>query len=243
MRQKLRNTVILMSLLAFPLTMNYFSPYLSVHGAALGVLSGSLALFGLMFVSSLILGRGFCGWVCPAGCLQDIAMKIEKERRPRHHWIKYLTWLPWFSAICILALRAGGFKRIDLLFMMDSAVSVAEPANYFMYYTVLILILVLALASGRHAFCHYGCWMAPFMIIGRKLRNAAGWPSLQLKAQTERCIQCGTCTGNCPMSINVQEKVQTGDMEHSDCILCGQCIDNCQQKVIAYSFESRKRKS
>jgi len=240
MRQKFRNAIVLISLLAFPLTLNFFSPYLSVQGAVLGVVSGSLALFGLLSFSSLILGRGFCGWVCPAGYLQDIAMKVNSRRRPRLHWIKYLIWVPWFSAICILALLAGGFKRIDPLFMMDSVVSVSEPANYFMYYTVLVIFLVLAFASGRHAFCHYGCWMAPFMILGRKLRNAAGWPSLQLKAQKEKCIECGTCTKNCPMSIWVQVKVQTTDMEHPDCILCGQCVDNCQQEVIAYSFGTRK---
>jgi len=241
MRQRLRNAIILLSLLAFPITLNFFSPYLSVNGAAVGVVSGSLALFGLLFVSSLVLGRAFCGWLCMGGCLQDIAMKINRRRKPGAHWVKFLIWMPWFSAIVVLAARAGGFKRVEPLFMMDSIISVAEPANYFVYYSVLALILGLAFASGRHAFCHYSCWMAPFMMIGRKLRNAAGWPSLQLRAQPEKCRDCLTCTENCPMSIDVHAKVLSSDMEHADCILCGQCVDNCKQKAIAYSFGKRRK--
>ncbi len=241
MRQKIRNAIILISLLAFPITLDFFSPYLSMNGAVRGVVSGSLVVFALLFISSLLLGRAFCGWLCMGGCLQDIAMKVNSKRRPGRHWIKFLIWVPWFSALLVLAGRAGGFKRIEPLFMMDSVVSVAEPANYFIYYTVLALILTLAFASGRHAFCHYGCWMAPFMMIGRKARNLAGWPSLQLLARPESCRNCLTCTQNCPMSIDVHAKVLSGDMEHADCILCGQCIDNCKQKVIAYSFGMRKK--
>jgi ferredoxin-type protein NapH len=73
-------------------------------------------------------------------------------------------------------------------------------------------------------------------MIGRKTRNAFNWPSLGLKANPERCIACGTCTSNCPMSIDVQKRVKKNDLEDADCILCGQCADNCKQHVISYTF-------
>jgi hypothetical protein len=41
MRQKLRNASLLMSLLAFPVSMNFLSPYVIVHGAMNGIVSGS----------------------------------------------------------------------------------------------------------------------------------------------------------------------------------------------------------
>jgi ferredoxin-type protein NapH len=240
MRQKLRNAILIASLLAFPITLDFFSPYLSLNGAARGIISGSLALFALLFVSSLFLGRAFCGWLCMGGCLQDVAMKVNPRRRIRGHWVKFLIWVPWFSAILALAARAGGFKRFEPLFMMDSPISVSEPGNYIVYYSVLTLIVGLAFASGRHAFCHYSCWMAPFMMAGRKLRNMAGWPALQLRARPEKCRDCLTCTQNCPMSIDVHTRVKKSDMEDADCVLCGQCIDNCKQKAIAYSFGKRR---
>lgn len=120
--------------------------------------------------------------------------------------------------------------------MTENGISISEPLQFATYYMVIIIFLVLALAVGRHAFCHYGCWIAPFMMIGRRLRNLIKYPSLQLKAKPELCIACKTCTKNCPMSIDVYLQVKKGDMEHADCILCGQCADNCQQKVISYSL-------
>ena len=80
------------------------------------------------------------------------------------------------------------------------------------------------------------CWMAPFMILGRALRNVFGWPALRLRAQREQCIQCKRCSQNCPMSLNVNGMVQGSTMEHSECILCGTCVDVCSKDVIRYSF-------
>lgn len=66
MRQKTRRTMIFLSLLLFPLTLNFFSPYVSIDGAMSGIISGSLLVFGVQFVSGIFLGRAWCGWLCPS---------------------------------------------------------------------------------------------------------------------------------------------------------------------------------
>ena len=236
MRQKIRNTIGWIVFLSFPITLNFFSPYLSASGASEGIISGSLLLFILLFISSLFLGRAFCGWICPGGCFQDICMRMNEKRRPRNHWIKYLIWIPWFSLIVIGFIRAGGVKTIDPLYMTENGISVSEPYHFNIYYTFILMFLILALAVGRHGFCHYGCWMAPFMIIGRKIRNLFKYPSLRLKANPDLCIDCMKCTEVCPMSIDVHAGVKKGMMEHVDCNLCGRCADHCEQKVITFTF-------
>ena len=57
MRQKIRKILLYTSLFLFPLTMNYLSPYVSIDGAFAGVLSGSLLMFLLLFLSGLFFGR------------------------------------------------------------------------------------------------------------------------------------------------------------------------------------------
>jgi Pyruvate/2-oxoacid:ferredoxin oxidoreductase delta subunit len=112
-------------------------------------------------------------------------------------------------------------------------------AAYAIYFAVVLLFFGLALAVGRRGGCHTVCWMAPFMILGRGARNRLGaWPSLRLVADTPRCTQCGTCTGVCPMSLDVRSMVAKGSMEDSECVLCGSCADNCPSKVIRYSFSA-----
>lgn len=56
-RQRVRQALLLVSLLLFPLTIHYFSPYIIVDGAAQGIVSGSMIVFVLMFLSSLLVGR------------------------------------------------------------------------------------------------------------------------------------------------------------------------------------------
>lgn len=237
-RQRVRSGLLLFFFILFPVVLNYLSPFLSVHGASRGIISGSLLFFALLFASSLLLGRAFCGWVCPGGAAQEMCKPVNdrRVRGRRLDWIKYLIWVPWFAAILFFLIRAGGILKVQPLYSMDSFVSVSTAPMYIVYFIVLTAIIVPAIAFGRRTMCHSFCWMAPFMILGRKLRNLIRWPALRLRAETDRCTGCGTCTRNCPMSLEVQEMVEKSRMENSECALCGQCVDNCPQGVIRYSF-------
>lgn len=242
-RQRIRKALILISFFLFPITINYFSPYIIVDGASLGIINGSFIVFTLLFLVSLFLGRGFCGWVCPGAGLQEACFIVrnKKARGARYDWIKYFIWLPWLGAIMMLLILAGGFKRMVPLYLTDRIVSVTEPGDYVKYFFFVGLIVLLALTAGRRAFCHYACWMAPFMIIGRKIGNVFTWPALRLRVHREKCISCKTCTQNCPMSLEVDRMVQRERMENSECILCGTCVDGCPEGVIEYNFRGGER--
>jgi ferredoxin-type protein NapH len=247
-RQRVRKAIIILAFLSFPITMNFFSPYVIIDGTANGIVNGSLVMFGLMFISSLFLGRLWCGWVCPAGGLQEMVEPVNTRavNGKKVDWIKWLIWIPWVSLIIVLAFCTGGYRSVDLLLHTQGGISVAGSADrpifiaYIIYYFVIALFVGLAFFAGRRAGCHTICWMAPFMIIGRWLRNLIAWPSLRLKAVPEACVDCKKCTYHCPMSLDVNGMVQLGKMENSECILCGTCVDNCSKNVIRYSFSSGK---
>lgn len=78
-RQRVRKALVILTILSFPITMNYFSPYVIIDGAMNGIVNGSLVLFGLMFFSSLFLGRLWCGWVCPGGGMQEIVEPVNSR--------------------------------------------------------------------------------------------------------------------------------------------------------------------
>ncbi|KWX89501.1 4Fe-4S ferredoxin, partial [Paenibacillus riograndensis] len=88
-KQTLRKTLLLLSMLLFPVTLNYFSPYLIIQGSFAGIATGSCLLFAALFGSSLWFGRAFCSWVCPAGGLQDTGSRgVKKPAGSRQNLIK-----------------------------------------------------------------------------------------------------------------------------------------------------------
>ncbi|MBM3705698.1 MAG: 4Fe-4S binding protein [Actinobacteria bacterium] len=237
MRQKVRKGIILFTLLLFPAIFYYFSPYLIIMGVSEGVISGSFIVFVILFLSALFLGRGFCAWFCPIAGIQEVSFLVrDKKVNNKYNWIRYIIWVPWISIIIYMAVTAGGFRKADFLYQTTYGFSISDVYALFIYLIVVVVTIILSFAVGRRALCHYVCWMSPFMIGGRKLRNLFKWPSLRLKAEKDKCIDCMTCTKNCPMSLDVNTMVKSGRVENSECILCGTCIDNCKKNVINYTF-------
>lgn len=235
---RVRTGVQLIMLLFFPATFFYFSPAVSAMGAAEGVVTGSLLLFGLLFASSFVAGRLFCSWICPGGAIGDFAARARERRlqRRRVHWIKYLVWGPWLALIIYLFLQAGGAQRIEVGYNTVSGFSLHSLNELFAYMIVIVVFAGLSLLVGRRAGCHTICWMAPFMIIGRATGTSLRLPALRLYAQAENCIDCSKCTKACPMSLEVQRMAERRDMDITDCILCGECVTSCPTGVIGWSF-------
>jgi len=239
-RQKLRKGIILFSFFIFPAIFYYLSPVLIIRATLEGIINGSFIIFCLMFISALILGRAYCGWVCPAAGCQEAIFLSRDKKITKGDLIKWIIWIPWISTIIILAALDGGYHKIDFFYDTRYGLSTGDVSSFIAYLIVLLFLIVLpAYIFGKRSFCHHICWMAPFMIIGRKIRNIAGWPSLQLRAEPDKCKHCHTCVAQCPMSLPVEDMVMQNKMENTECILCGTCIDGCKDKVIKYSFSGK----
>lgn len=238
-RQRVRRGVQIVMLMLFPATFFYFSPVVSAMGASEGIVTGSLLLFGLLFVSSAMFGRLFCSWVCPGGALGEVVAEARPQRlrRDRVHWIKYLVWAPWVASILLLFTNAGGVAGVDPLYATEAGFSTTSLSHLIAYLLVVVVFLALMIAVGKRAPCHTVCWMAPFMVLGRSVGNALRVPALRLAADSDACVHCGTCTAACPMGLEVQRMVERASMDHTDCILCAECIDTCPKHVIAYRWK------
>ena len=239
--QRIRRGLILGSFLLFPVTIFWMSPYLIVDGAARGVVSGSMLLFAAMLVTAIFLGRAWCGWVCPAGGLQDFVADVNGRRAPRK-WldgIKWMLWVPWILLIASAAGYAGGFVAIHPFHKFETGISFLQPTGWFIYFAIILLFGTLALFLGRRGACHAICWMAPFMVIGRRLGGVLGTPQLSLVTDAKRCVACASCTEKCPMSLDVHDMVRRGRIVHDECILCGACAAGCTRGVIQFSIRRR----
>jgi polyferredoxin len=152
-RQRIRFGLLVISLLLFPITMNYLSPYIILYGASQGIINGSLIMFFLLFFSSLIFGRLWCSWICPAGGLGEVCM-LSNGQTIKKKWldsVKWVIWIIWLGLIAYLAFSAGGYRSVNFFLLTESGISVDEPAKYMIYLIVVGIFAALSLTLGRRA--------------------------------------------------------------------------------------------
>ena len=226
------------SFLLFPLTLNFFSPYVSIDGAMAGIVSGSLLVFFGFFFSGLFFGRAWCSYGCPWAAPSEYLLKVNNRRvnRKRLAYLRYTIFIIWFGFLVFGFIMAGGIHGIDPWHLTERYISVDEPIKYITYYMVVLLLLLTTVLVGRRGACHSICWMSPFMVLGMMASDRMHLPRFKVRSTPENCTSCGRCTKACPMSIDVTNELKSGYIGSKDCILCGECVDACPQDVLRISI-------
>ncbi len=239
--RQFRHFTLTVALLAFPVTIWYFSPYLIIMAAMQHVINGSFIVFTLMFLLGIFFGRLWCGYFCPTGGMSDCFARFS-SKEPKQGWrnyIKYGIWLVWLSGVVICHALGKGEYTIQPFFMTDHGISVSNIYCYIIYYGIILLFLLPAILHGKRATCHYICWMAPFMAMGYRLGRLLHLPQLRMQVKKDGCVSCGKCRKACPMSLDVPALVKAGginSLNSAECILCGECASACGAGILGYEF-------
>jgi len=65
----------------------------------------------------------------------------------------------------------------------------------------------------------------------RRVVLASAW----VVPEPSRCVQCGICSFNCPLGIDVRNYAWKGEpVKNSACISCGECIARCPRDVLRF---------
>ncbi len=58
----------------------------------------------------------------------------------------------------------------------------------------------------------------------------------QVVPESSRCVQCGICSYNCPIGIDVRAHAWRGEaVVHSECLTCGECVARCPRGVLRFA--------
>lgn len=73
---------------------------------------------------------------------------------------------------------------------------------------------------------------APLPVDGMRVRLLASGIVL---AEPGRCVQCGICSHNCPVGIDVRAYASEGAaVTDPRCLLCGSCIARCPRGTLSF---------
>ena len=57
----------------------------------------------------------------------------------------------------------------------------------------------------------------------------------QVVPDSARCVQCGVCSLNCPIGIDVRRMAWLGAaIQDSRCLTCGECVARCPRGVLRF---------
>jgi ferredoxin-type protein NapH len=208
--------------------------------AALEILLASRAFTWTLLAGAAIvlflyalLGRVFCGWLCPLGLLCDVNDDLRRYARRRRlrlpefavpHAAKY-----WLLAFFLLVSLFSAYP----VFTSVSPINIVGWAAVFGFGPELLAIAVILAVEhfSPRVFCRSLCPLgALYALVGRAGR-------LRVRVDPARAgqILCRRCTTHCPMGIRVMEEyamVKRASVSDPECTRCGTCVDVCPNSVL-----------
>jgi uncharacterized protein with FMN-binding domain len=193
--------------------------------------SRSISLTIGIAAASFLMGRFFCGYICPIGAMQDFFKYIGRKLRFKEvRFSNKPEILKYIVLIVIMVLSIVG---------MGNIVSPLSPWLAFLNIfaglklqtgAVIFLFLILVSLFGRRIFCRYLCPLGAF----QSLLYAIG----PLKIKKGSC-NCSYCLKNCPVS----EEFRKSENEISpECINCLKCINSCIKNKEGFSIAFMNKK-
>jgi len=204
--------------------------YFVVTGHVEPIHPSGLIMFIAIIGVSLLLKKGFCGWICPVGTISQYAwmagekvfgrnFRIEQYTDIGLRSIKYVILSLFFWVIVV----AMGSTMISMFFMSDYyLVADVKMLKFFTDMTVLtfwvLAGLVVLSVLYKNVWCRYLC---PY---GALLGILSRWSPLKIRRNEEKCVHCHACTNACPALIDVEKKevVKSGE-----CFGCMTCVSQC----------------
>lgn len=210
--------------------------------ASEGLLTAGFLFFVLLILSTLVLGRWFCGWGCHVVALQDASLWLLTRLgiRPRPLRARLLLLVPflgafelffapllrrWISGEDFPALRAH-------LLTEDFWQRFPGPAVALLTFFVAGFACVYLL--GAKGFCTYACPYGALFGVADKL--APG----RIRVDSS-CEGCGHCTAVCTSNVRVHEEVRRfGMVVDSGCMKCLDCVSACPKGALSFGFGPRR---
>ena len=207
-------------------------------GTIIGPRASVAGMFVLWIGASLALGRGFCGWFCFFGGLEDGTSRLFKKARIPKVNPKW-RYLP-FAVLFLIALMSSltfspfyckwlcPFKTVTE-YVEITSIKTAVQATIFISLFI-ALVLVLPAMTKRRIQCSLFCPMGAFQTFTNKLNV------FDIRIDTEKCINCRKCISVCPTFSLSTQTIETGKPAMT-CIKCGACVDICPQSAVSFHIK------
>ncbi len=217
-----------------------------------------LMVFLTFFAFFFVIGKAFCGWVCPLGTLQEFVGKIgrrfgigvrrfEKGDLGVVGRIRPVKWILLLGLVFLLPLLTGlGVtphslgnpycdicpSRIATTLLTGNteelALRIDDGWKFGLGATANVLIGFMLV--GGLALRLPFCRICPLLAFNSVFQRLS--PMRLSKPTKANCGSCHICTDSCPMDIPEISANEGRKAYNEDCTLCGRCAEYCPQDKI-----------
>lgn len=205
----------------------------------------------LLIALTFVLGRFFCGWICPIGTVLDLV-------RPLAFWQKRVTRSlgQGFRSkrnskaryFLLAGVVAAGFFSIQAIGWLDPLVIFHRTAgalttNYFSFQQPPLFAMLSVVSLAFLAIVSLELWQPRFWCrnlcpLGALLSIFSRFSLMNRKVSTA-CSLCGDCRRVCPMNAIPKE---THETSYSDCTFCLECESSCPKNGITFGLGNQAGK-
>lgn len=216
--------------------------------AGVSILTG-FAAFTAWFI---VLNKGWCGFVCPLGTLQDWITQLRRRLGIRYSRytlgqfkqlsrIKFL--LLALGVLIPLGVGAGWFNsdlKLPFCAICPGKMIIPLLTGQTQYFTVDFSTRTAMILSSIGMFTtglffvgsfvkkRFWCFFCPMSALHYLISKPA---LLKLKKNGEKCTRCGDCYRVCDMEIKeIADEVTVPNIMMEDCTLCMKCIASCPEE-------------
>jgi polyferredoxin len=208
-----------------------------------------IPLFVFIFLV-VLLGRVWCGWLCPIGFLQNVLLRIRKrlnipykEISPKMTIVLNQTAYALLFLISFISFSVGVtflginnfFSRAELPFEM---VAPPRPITVFIQQligweswnaqvplpAIFVALMVVVLSFKiRHLWCRICPAGAMMSLLNRRAL-------ISIQKDGTKCTKCRICLRACPMDIEeIYEEKEKDNVTNATCIHCYRCVELCPE--------------
>jgi len=167
-------------------------------------------LLGVSFLGALVVGRFYCGWLCPFGALQEV---LSRTNLPRVNvpFTLNKSLLKIKYGLLIAAIFVFFFFKRDYLFRIEPFIYIFNPGflSPFFYYGIFVLIISLFIPRF---FCRYLCFVGAFLAVLSKVSVV----KYKIRCKEDNC---SICRRRCPVGVIDKEN----NIMDYECIRCNRC--------------------
>jgi polyferredoxin len=211
-----------------------------------GIITAGFIFMGIAILSTLIVGRFFCSWLCHIVALQDLSEWIlhKLKIKPKQIKSRVLYLIPFFAVIYLFLLpqveRIYYGQPLPTLRIQSDQEGWASfitddfwrnlPGLGVTLLTFIVCGFFIIYLLGSRSFCQYICPYGALFAMTDRITPG------KIKL-TGDCNQCGLCTAVCSSHIKVHKEIlHFGKVVDHNCLKDLDCVQVCPNDALSFGF-------